>query len=145
MKKFIISALLIAGTLSAFAQKITTAKVPYTVKNSFEIAHPNVTGHWEKEDGNYEISFMESGKQMSCVVDKQGTILESETAIAVAELPQAIKDYVKINYKKAKIKEASTIINTNGVVMYEAFVGTKDLLFDKGGKFIKAIRMETND
>ncbi|ANE53719.1 hypothetical protein SY85_24885 [Flavisolibacter tropicus] len=120
-----------------YAQHINADKVPATVKTSFSKAHPGVTAKWEKEAGNYEVSFKESGNDMSCVIDQQGSILETETDMAVSKLPATITNYIHQHYKGSKIKEAAKIVKANGEINYEAEVGGKDLLFDSSGKFLK--------
>lgn len=74
---------------------------------------------------------------MSCVIDSEGTIIETETDIAVSKLPSSIQAYVKDHYNDAAIKEAARIEKANGEVNYEAEVKWMDVLFDVNGKFIK--------
>lgn len=77
---------------------------------------------------------------MSAVIDKSGTIMETETDIAVIELPQNVQSYLKTHYKGIKVKEAAKIVKANGEVNYEGEVNGKDVIFDKNGKFIKIAR-----
>jgi len=74
---------------------------------------------------------------MSTVIDEKGTILETETDIAVSSLPAGIESYIKTHYKGAVIKVAARIVKANGDTIYEAEVNKKDVLFDVNGKFIK--------
>lgn len=126
--------------LNSNAQKLTASDVPAGVKAAFEKEHPGVAGKWEKEKANYEVSFKQENKAMSCVIDEQGTILETETDIAVSKLPASVLKYVSTHYKGAKIKEGARIVKANGEVNYEAEVGKQDLVFDEHGKFIKAVK-----
>ena len=128
------------GSFTALAQKINADKVPAAVKASVSKAHSGVSATWEKERGNYEANFKEGDKVMSCVIDKSGTILETETDVPISGLPQTVQSYVKDHYKGARIKEASKIIKSNGEEYYEADVNGKDVLFDKNGKFIKEVK-----
>ena len=73
---------------------------------------------------------------MSAVIDKNGTIVETETDIPVTDLPNS-QDYIKKNYPGTKIEEAARIVKANGEVNYEAEVHHKDVIFDANGKFIK--------
>lgn len=123
--------------LSACGQKLKDSQVPATVKTAFEKKYPGLKGSWDKEDANYEVNFKQEGKAMSAVIDKNGTIVETETDIAVAELPQAIQDYMKKHYAGTKIEEAAKIVKANGDINYEAEVHHKDVVFDANGKFIK--------
>src|SRR4029079_2966470 len=98
---------------------------------------PNLKASWDKEDANYEANFKENGKAMSTVIDKNGTIVETETDIPVTNLPKTAQDYVKKNYPGAKVTEAAKIVKANGDVNFEAEVHHKDVVFDSSGKFIK--------
>ncbi len=139
MKKIITIGLLLVST-SLFAQKISSSKVPVTVKSSFEKTFPKIKEvKWEMEHENYEANFKSEGKTMSALFDSQGAWLETERDIKVSELPSSVISYVKKNYKNAAIKEAATIQKNNGETNMEAEVNGKDLIFDKDGNFIKAV------
>lgn len=126
--------------LSACGQKLKESQVPAAAKAAFQKQYPNVTATWEKEGGNYEVNFKEEGKTMSSIIDKSGTILETETDMAIKDLPQTVQDYLKDHYKGAKIKEAAKIVKSNGEVNYEALVNGKDVMFDSNGKFLKTAK-----
>jgi biopolymer transport protein ExbD len=125
------------GVFSACAHKAKGPQVPASTKAAFEKQYPGVNGEWDKEDSNYEVEFKQDGKEMSMVIDKNGKVVETETDIPVADLPQAIRDYMKQNYSGSKIDEATKIIKSDGEINYEAEVSHKDVLFDANGKFIK--------
>jgi hypothetical protein len=135
--------IIVAGTalVSACARKEKETQVPAATKAAFEKQYPGVKGEWDKEDSNYEVEFKQDGKEMSMVIDKDGAVVETETDIPVADLPQAIRDYMKQNYAGSKIDEAAKVVKSNGEINYEAEVNHKDVLFDVNGKFIK----ETKD
>jgi hypothetical protein len=56
---------------------------------------------------------------MSCVIDKTGTILETEAAIAPAELPLVATTYMNQHYNGKKWDEIAKIVKTDGEVNYE--------------------------
>jgi hypothetical protein len=137
MKKLCMMALLVAvAGLVSRAQSLSSAKVPATVKAAFTKAHPGASSKWEWEDANYEVNFKENGKIMSCVLDKQGTILETETEVTMNELPAAAQDFIKQHYKGKKAQEVAKITKASGEVKYEVRVTGKELLFDANGKNI---------
>jgi hypothetical protein len=85
---------------------------------------------------------------MSAVIDKNGTIVETETDIPVTDLPKSAQDYMKKNYPATKIEEAAKIVKANGDINYEAEVHHKDVIFrckrkiykrDEGLNFWKAV------
>jgi hypothetical protein len=145
MKKLLLFVIPCMFTLAVQAQKIKGTPVPRAVQNAFEKQYPNTKAKWEKEKSGYEASFKQGEKNMSVIINENGTIIETETAIAVSALPAAITGYVKQHYKREKIKEAAVITDAKGVVTYEAGIKSKDLLFDSNGKFIKAVAHSKED
>lgn len=128
-------------TGSAFAQKMQEKDIPAVVKSALQKAHPDAKGiKWEKEGDNFEAEFEQGKTEQSVVLNAQGSILETEVEIAVAELPQKAKDYVATNYKGQALKEAAKITDAKGVVTYEAEIKGKDLIFDAAGTFLKEIK-----
>jgi hypothetical protein len=138
MKKAMIITILAISVFTAQAQKLTTDKVPLPVKNGLTKAHPGATATWEWEDANFEANFKENGKSVSCVLDKTGTILETETEIAQSELPKTANTYISDHFNGKKIKEIASIRKANGEVNYEVAVSGKELIFDQSGKLKNA-------
>jgi len=143
MKKLLSIVSVVLLTSCANAQKVDASKVPDAVKKSFA---KNFTGvspaKWDKEGKDYEASFKKDGHDMSALFMIDGMLMETETDIAVNELPSAITDYVKTHYKGIAIKEAAIIIKANGEKNYEAEVDEMDVLFDASGKFLKEVKEE---
>ncbi|AUD05387.1 PepSY-like domain-containing protein [Spirosoma pollinicola] len=137
MKRQLFTSLVGMLTLAtvSFAQ---TGSVPAAAKSTFAKLYPSATGpKWDGEDGGYEASFKDKGKTMSLLFDAKGQLKETETDIAVLELPAAVRDYVAKQMPGKKIKEAAIIVDAAGVKKYEAEVGGKDLMFSVDGKLIK--------
>jgi hypothetical protein len=129
---------MIAFTLFV-ATSCMSQNVPAAVKAAFTKNFPGITAEkWDKEDGNFEANFKQDGKTMSATFDANGGWLETETDIAITELPASITNYVKEHYKGATIKEAA-ILKTPKGDMYEAEVKGKDVMFDMNGKFLKEV------
>ncbi|SCW56229.1 PepSY-like domain-containing protein [Mucilaginibacter sp. NFR10] len=140
MKKpilLIITAALL-GT-GAVVKATGSLEVPVAVKQSLAKKYPNATKvTWEKEKGNYEANWGgKSGEDTSVTFTPKGEFVEEGDAIPVNQLPPAVFEYVKTNYKGTKIKEAGRVTNAAGKKMFEAEIKGKDLLFDQKGKFIK--------
>ncbi len=134
------SALLVAISFSACAQKLAAAKVPVAVKTAFLKQYPGVTVKWVKEDDKYEAEFKQNGNTMSALFEANGTMEESEMGIKVVDLPTAVLAYIKEHYIGKKIKEGAKITKADGSVIYEAEVDGKDVLFDASGKFLKEVK-----
>lgn len=131
--------LMIIGTLAfgMSASALAQVKVPLVVENAFAKEYPSTKVKWEKEGSNYEAGFEQKGHEMSVIYTPAGLATEKEVEIAVAELPQAVKDYISLKYKGAKVKEAAKITKVNGEVKYEAEINGKDVLFTPNGGIIK--------
>lgn len=138
MKKlFLLCSVMIS--LAATAQEKVTA--PAAARTAFA---KNFNGakkvSWEKEDGNYEVSFEHSGKKMSAIYNPKGVLQETEHAIRISELPAPAATYMKAHYKGVSIKDAAKITKADGTVLYEAAIKGKDVVFDANGKFVKEAR-----
>jgi hypothetical protein len=117
---------------------LSQTNVPSTVQSSFTKLFPGIAvKKWDKEEGKYEANFTKEGKQMSAVFDANGNLEETETVIAVSELPASVIPYVTEHYKGSKIQEAAMVLKSNGDKIYEAEIKGKDLLFDAKGNFLK--------
>ena len=138
MKKILVCSMIsLTVSLVASSQKLNASKVPAAVKEGFTRQFPGVAAKWEKEDGDYEAGFKQDGHEMSAVFTANGTLKETETVIAVAELPATVKSYMNTHYKDASIKEAAKITSPGGKTEYEAAIKGKDIIFDATGKFLR--------
>ena len=135
MKNISIALVLLSICFCGYTQTLDANKVPQKVKDAFLKAHPASTALWELEDANYEANFKEDGQSMSCVINKQGKILETESSITETELPVNAKKYMNTHYKGKQWKEVTKIVKANGEVNYEVNVGT-DVLFDSKGNHL---------
>jgi hypothetical protein len=138
MKTILMLLAILLGVNQVNAQKVKEADVPAPVKKTFASHYSSIKeARWEKEGGNYEAEFDLDKVEHSVLIDANGTLLETEAAIPIAELPKPVIAYVSKNLKDQKIKEASKIIDGNGIITYEAEVGHADYIFDAKGNFIK--------
>jgi hypothetical protein len=140
MKKIILltitAALLGTGVIAKAANGL---EVPAAVKQGLAKKYPNAKKvTWEKEKGNYEANWGgKSGEDTSVTFTPSGEFVEEVDAMPVNQLPAAVFEYIKTNYKGAKVKEAGHVTNAAGKKMFEAEIKGKDLLFDETGRFIK--------
>jgi|GEM_PF-1858955 len=116
-----------------------TDKIPKTVQKAFQKLYPDVAEvKWDQEnEETFEASFQVDSVAISIVIDKTGKLLETETYLSAGALPDTVRAFVQINYPECQISEAARIVDSEGVVTYEAEVGndsTKvDLMFDVAG------------
>ena len=133
------TALLLAGT--AQAQKLTVAQVPAAAKATFKAKFPAVkTAAWEKEGTAFEAGFKQNGRSMSAVITATGELQETETDLAAAQLPAAVRATLARDYKAYQVKEAATIVKADGRTLYEAEVSkggkSEDVLFTADGQVV---------
>ena len=126
-------------TSSAQAQKVPASQVPTAAVATFKKAFPTVkTVKWEKEGADYEAGFEMGKAEMSAVITAAGVLKETETEMAVSQLPAPVQQKLAANYKAYKITEAAKIVTAaTGATTYEAEVsqGGKhhDVLFNADG------------
>lgn len=138
MKKISTMLTSIAFFFSGYTQQLKESDIPTTVKSTFASMYPGVSNvKWVKEDDKYEAEFKQNKKGVSVLLDAAGKIEQTETEITLSTLPTAVTDYVSKNLNGKKIKEASKMVDSAGIVTYEAEVGGIDYLFDMNGNFIK--------
>ena len=141
MKKLIITpALFAAIAFAACGQKLDASKVPVAVKASFAKQYPGAAAKWEKEDGKYEATFKQGANELSAMFDPNGSFSESEMEMKVTDLPATVADYMKAHYKGKSIKGAAKITRADGSINYEAALGSKDVIFDANGNFLKEVK-----
>lgn len=144
MKIFIVS--LAAAALlapAAHAQKVTAANVPPVVAATFKQSFPMVkTVKWEKEGTDYEAGFDMGKAEMSAVISAAGVLKETETEMAVSQLPAPVQKALAISYNAYRITEAAKIVTAaTGVTTYEAEISQggkhRDVLFNADGTEVK--------
>ena len=120
---------------------MAAARVPGAVSTALRSAHPAATDvEWTREDDGYEASFAESGSDVSVVFSASGAVQETETEIAVADLPAAVRRTLDRDYAGRTVSEAARIVAADGAVTYEAELTqggrTVDVVFDASGAVV---------
>ena len=135
------TAMLIAG--AAQAQKLAAAQVPAAATATFQKTFPTVkTVKWEKEGADYEAGFDMGKAEMSVVITAAGVLKETETEMAVAQLPASVQKTLATSYKAYRITEAAKIVTAaTGTTTYEAEISRagkhRDVLFNADGTEVK--------
>lgn len=121
-------ALCCIGGTNCFSQK----SAPAVVREAFSNKFPGVLDvDWGKENANeWEAEFEQNCMDLSANFRADGTWLETETEINVADLPAPVQAALQ----GKKVKEAARIERADGTTVFEAEVGRKDWLFDATGK-----------
>lgn len=132
------AALLLAGPTPAQSRKPTQVSAPALA--AFKKAFPSATAvKWERENDGYEAGFRQGKTEMSAVISAAGELAETETSLAPAALPPAVRQTLAARYKGVKVHEAAKIVSAKtGAVTYEAEVREngkrRDLLFTADGR-----------
>lgn len=141
MKKIfllLLPAICLAAT--APAQNIT---VPAVVKTAFTAKYPGATHvKWGKESAKeYEAEFKLNNTGVSANFKMDGSWVETETVIAVSELPAAISSAIKAKYPSASITLAEKTEQPGNKVLYEVTIMVngkkKGIELNPDGSFVK--------
>ncbi|MEZ4927457.1 MAG: hypothetical protein R3A50_14355 [Saprospiraceae bacterium] len=89
---------------------------PKAVMYSFEQHYPTVKEFsWKLEKDKYAASFRLNDRNMSCLFDSSGLVLETETEISFNELPDAYKS----GLDKARVLKVERSETVQGTIYYE--------------------------
>ncbi len=142
MKILFVILTLALGSSYCFSQN----KVPDEVKSKFATMYPNVgNAKWEIEDGLYEGSFKQNNTDVSVILSRDGSLIQTETEMDVNRLPQAVKDYVASKLGGRKISSAAQIVSADGTTTYEAEVDHTDYVFDVNGQLVNTEEKEEGE
>ena len=136
---FALAAAALLAPAAAAAQQVATARVPAAVAAAFNKSFPTVKAvRWEKEGADYEAGFAMGKTGMSAVITAAGVLQETETEMAVAQLPAPVQKALAASYKAYKVTEAAKIVTAaTGATTYEAEISRggkhRDVLFNADG------------
>lgn len=141
----LIFCLVFAFTSLAQEKKISRKDLPRPVLDAFEKAYPKATIKglsMEKENGKtyYEVESVEGTTTRDLLYLPDGTIVEIEEGIAMADLPTPVKEAIVAKYPKGRVDKAER--TTRGpAVSYEmriSFSGKSiEVSFDPAGKLLE--------
>lgn len=113
--RLLFAALFISATV--LAQDIPASQMPAAVTNTFKAKFPN-TSHleWEKKGDLYEAEFHVNNVDHKALLNEQGQLQVFKKDIPVTNLPQAVKQTIKTNYKTFRIDDTEKV--TRGTAVY---------------------------
>ena len=148
MKKTLILFALMAFLFNAYSQEKKETKkpekkvvVPELVTKAFAAKYPTVkNAKWGIEKaGEYEAEFEMNKTGISVLFDEKGTLLEVETEITEAALPQPVKATLAKDFVGYKMGEVEKV-EAKGVTKYEMEVKKDkvqyEVAFDANGKLL---------
>ena len=139
-KSFIVLAAVIITALSANCQQV---KVPDAVKNAFNYRFPAATNvKWGKENATeFEAEFKSNGNPISANFKTNGDWVETETTIAITDLPDAVSSAIHKKYPGSEITSAEKSEKPGGNILYEVVIKLnnkkKELEIKPDGGFAK--------
>jgi uncharacterized membrane protein YkoI len=151
----IVLAVLVGMTARADEEKegkVALDKVPKAVLDAVKAKFKGaelVSAGTEKEEGKlvYEINLKHKGQKIDVTVTPDGKILSIEKAIAVNDLPRAVRVAIDSKYPKSTLKGPEEVTE-GGKVSYEVLLVTADnktveVVLDPKGKIVKEEKKET--
>jgi hypothetical protein len=139
-----ITILLVAGTIAG-EKKITRKELPTAVLSAFEKAYPKaVIRGLSKEEENgktfYEIESLDGKTHRDLLYSPDGTVAEIEQAVAVNDLPAAVKATVSKNFPKGKILKSERLTRDT-VTEFEVVISSgkakHEVVLDPAGNIVK--------
>jgi hypothetical protein len=137
--------LTVAILLAILSTASAGVQTPEAVTKAFAAKFPKAEKvKWSAEHSEFEAEFVLNGIKMSAHFSNSGNWTETETDIAISELPKPAADYVAKNHPKAKITETARIERPGtgmDVVLYEAEIKENgketDLILTRNGVLVK--------
>ncbi len=138
MKKIILIVSCLIFSSAIYAEKIKEVNVPNAVKDKLQAMFQSAKNiKWVKEFGNFEAEFDKNGNEISVLFAPDGQWLQTENAIKLNELPNAVMIYVEKKLANKKIKESAKVVDAKNNVSFEIEVDGEEYLFDNKGNFLR--------
>jgi uncharacterized membrane protein YkoI len=123
---FSIIALVAGLSTAAISQDISEKEVPSSALTAFKAKYPNAGPvRWEKKSDGYKAEFEISSREHDLWLDKDGNITKHKEDFPKSELPQAVTQKLKTDFKDYTIDDADKI-EDGGKVIYEIDLQGKD-------------------
>ena len=137
-----LAVLLLLGTGTIFAQDIPKSQVPSVIVNNFKKEFPKANDiEWEMQGDLYNVDF-EIGwfTDYEAWFTASGKLVKQTQEISKSDLPKAVINSIKTQYKEYRIEDAKKIIE-NGVETYKVELEKWDedfeVIYSKNGDLIK--------
>ena len=134
----------VASSSRAAETSVKSGDVPPAVTAALAKTFPHArVSHWSKETEHgqttYEASVAEGPSKRDAVFAEDGSLLDIEQAIAIADLPAQVNHAVAVSYPHASIRKAEKILH-GSEVRYEvdlAHASRHELLISSNGKILE--------
>lgn len=141
MKKLMTLLVCMVFVAFSYAQK-PKDEAPAAAKAAFAAKYPTAQKvKWSVEKpGEFEVEFTLNKIESSVLYDASGKLLESESEVKEAELPQAVKATIAKDFAGYKLKEIEKATDAKGAITYEMEAAKGkvklEISFNANGKLI---------
>lgn len=136
-QKLIVAICLLFSSLS-YAQDITVSEVPSVVLNSFNKTFPKATGvDWEMKGDLFNAEFDIGRRDHEVWLSSKGEIVKHKKEIKARELPSAVSNSIKQDFKGYRIDDVDQIEEAKQFfykVELKTLTDEKKVVFDQNGK-----------
>lgn len=145
MKTYILTVCAMALGVVVIAQNIPQTDVPSAVKTALQSKFKDVTDvEWEIDNDQYKAEFKVGKRGHDVWIDKSGNITKLKQDFPKSQLPAAILDKIKTDFKDYAIDDADKI-ETEGKVFYKVDLESKtgedrEVWFTPDGKIQERVK-----
>lgn len=137
MKRIVFAAIMMGLCTAASAQDIPQRDVPSLVLSAFQEKFSDATDvSWEKEADLYKVEFEIGNRDHDLWIDKSGNIIKHKEEFFAADLPKAVSQKIKTDFKGYRIDDVERI-ETNGKVIFQVELdsrsGDREVMFLQDG------------
>lgn len=117
--KSLIAIIFMAGfSFAVVAQDVPQSEVPAEVVNAFQSKFSKATDvDWEMEGDLYKVDFEIGSRDHDLWIDKSGNIRKHREELSKGDLPQAITQKIKSEFKEYRIDDADKV-EADGKTLY---------------------------
>lgn len=135
--KTLMFAFCLAGATAVNAQDISQTEVPSLVLNTFQSKYPTARDiDWEIEGDLYKVDFEIGNRDHDLWIDKNGKVTKHKEEIVKSELPSAIAQKIKSEFKQYTIDDVDKI-ERDGKVLFKVDLdsksGDREVTFNNDG------------
>jgi hypothetical protein len=143
MKKIMIIAGLMLGTVLTYAQDIAESQVPSVVLNNFKKEFPKASDvEWEQKGVGFEVDYEIGFVDHEAWFDNTGKMIKHVEDIKVQDLPESVRNVIKKEYDGHRASDAKKITQEDQVTyQVELEKGNVEwkITFSTTGKELKKI------
>lgn len=143
MKKKLLLAICLLISGLTYAQDLLVSEVPPAVLNSFKKSFPNSTRvEWERKGDLYNVEFDVARRDNEVWLNDKGAIVKHKKELRSSELPAAVMNTLKQNYKGFRIDDVDRYEEAKKFyykVELKKLLEERKVVLDQSGKVINKV------